>query len=127
MIDVFLQKWTESRRARFSRAIAGVCVVLWLAGSVSTLYGSRTPQWTTPHCPQSHPNNAQHTHGSCAWHCDGIDTPSSPGRSWGPPIIPTGFLSGHLSATSHATVLNGGVTSRGPPSVQVSVVMSSAM
>ena len=115
MIGTFLQMWTASRRGKFSRAIASVCVVLWMAGSVSTLYGSLTPQWTTPHCPQSHSNSAHHTHGSCAWHCDGIDTQSSSGRSWRPSIVPTGFLFGHLGATSSATILNGGITSRGPP------------
>ena len=115
MIGTFLQLWTESRRGRLSRAIAGVCVVLWVAGSVSTLYGSLTPQWTTPHCPQSHSNSAHHTHGSCAWHCDGIETQSSSGRSWGPSIAPTRFVFGHHSATLHATTLNGVITTRGPP------------
>ena len=115
MIGTFLQMWTANRRARFSRAIAGVCVVLWLTGSVSTLYGTRTPQWTTPHCPQSHSNSAQHTHGSCAWHCDSIDSQSFSGRSWWSSVTPTGFLSGHLSAAAFAPNLNGGVTSRGPP------------
>ena len=115
MISMFLQMRAENWRGKFSRAIAGVCIVLWMAGSVSTLYGSLTPQWTTPHCPQSHSNAAHHTHGTCAWHCDSIDTPSSSGRSWRPSNIPTGFLSGDLSATSYATVLNGGITSRGPP------------
>ena len=86
MISTFLQMRTENRRAGFSRAIAGLCVVLWLAGSVSTLYGSLTPQWTTLHCPQSHSNSAQHTHGSCAWHCDSIDSQSFSGRSWRPSI-----------------------------------------
>ena len=115
MISMFLQVRAENRRGTFSRAIACVCVSLWLAGSVSTLYGSRTPQWTTPHCPQSHSNSAQHTHGSCAWHCAGIDTPSSSGRSWGPSSTPTGFVCWHPSATLHATILNGGITTRGPP------------
>ena len=115
MISTFLQMRAENWRGTFSRAIACICVSLWMAGSVSTLYGSLTPQWTTPHCPQSHSNAAHHTHGSCAWHCDGIDNPSSSGRSWGPSITPTGFLFGSLSDTSDATTLNGGVTSRGPP------------
>jgi hypothetical protein len=115
MISTFLQMRAENRRGTFSRAIACVCVSLWLAGSVSALYGSLTPQGTTPHCPQSHSNSAHHTHGSCAWHCDSIDTPSSSGRSWRPSITPTGFLSGDLSATSYATALNGGITGRGPP------------
>jgi hypothetical protein len=115
MIGMFLQMWTANRRARFFRTIAGACVVLWVAGSVSTLYGSLTSQWTTPHCPQSHSNSAHHTHGSCAWHCEGINAQSSSGRSWGPSIAPTGFVFGHHSATLYAIVLNGGITSRGPP------------
>ena len=115
MIDVFLQKWTESRRARFSRAIAGVCVALWVTGSVSMLYGNLAPQWTTPHCPQSHSHSTQPMYGACAWHCASIDTPSSSGRSWGPSSTPTGFVCWHPSATLHATILNGGITTRGPP------------
>ncbi len=115
MISAFLQMRIENRRGQFSRAIAGICVVLWLTGSVSTLYGSLTQQWTAPHCPQTHSNSAHHTHGSCAWHCDGIDTPSSSVRSWRPSITPTGFLSVHLSATLHNSILNGGTTTRGPP------------
>lgn len=115
MISTFLQMRTENRRGKFSRAIAGVCVVLWLAGSVSTLYGSFAPQWTTPHCPQSHSSAAQHSHGSCAWHCDSIDTPSHSGKSWRPSVIPTGFLSRQHKAISDATDIHAGVTGRGPP------------
>jgi hypothetical protein len=124
LIGRFLQMWTTSRRGKFPRVIAGVCAVLWVAGSVSTLYGGLAPQWTTPHCPQSHSNPAHQTHGACAWHCDGIDTPSFSGRTWRPSIAPTGFLSGHLSATSDTTVLNGGVTSRGPPRSGLSAISS---
>ncbi len=115
MVRTFFQVRAESRWGQSSRAIAGLCVALWLAGSVSTLYGNLAPQWTTPHCPQAHSTNAQHTHGSCVWHCDGIETQSSSGRSWRPSLTPAGFLSGHFSATSHGTVLHGGITSRGPP------------
>jgi len=105
---MFSQIWTASRQGRFSRAIAYVCVVLWVAGSGSTLYGSVTPQWTTLHCPQSHSNSAHHTRGSCAWHCDGIETRSSSGRSWGPSITPTVFLSRHASSTICAEILTDG-------------------
>jgi len=115
MIGTFLQMWTASRRDRLSRAIAGVCVALWMAGSISTLYGSITPQRTTPHCPQSQSNSAQHTHGSCAWHCDGIETQSSSARSWGPSIAPTGYLFGDSTATVCTTILEGGKAIRGPP------------
>lgn len=124
VISRFLQMWTTSRRGKFPRVIAGVCAVLWVAGSVSTLYGGLTPQWTTPHCPQSHSNTMHHTHGSCAWHCDSIDTQPTSGRSWRPSIVPTGFLSGHLSAISDPPVLNGGVTSRGPPRSSLSAISS---
>ena len=115
MIGMFLQMWSASRRGRFSHAIAGVCVTLWLAGSVSTLYGSLTPQWTTPHCPQSHSNSAQHTHGSCAWHCAGIETQSASGRSWGPSITPTGYSFGDSTAPVCTLILQDGKAIRGPP------------
>ena|SRR6185295_14792443 len=115
MIGTFSQMWTENRRAGVSRAIAGICMVLWMAGSVSTLYGSVAPQWTTPHCPQSHSNGAQHTQGSCAWHCDGIETQASSGRPWGPFIVPTGFLLGHSTNTIGTAILQDGKAIRGPP------------
>jgi hypothetical protein len=125
MIIRFLQMWTANRRARLSRAIAGVCVVLCMAGAVSTLYGGLAPQWTTPHCPQSHSTSAHHPHGSCVWHCDGIDTQFSSGRSWRPSITATGFLSGHLSGTLYAPILNGGHHPR-TASVQFLLALSSA-
>ena len=114
MIGAFLEMWTASRRGRLSRAIAGVCVALWVTGSVSMLYGL-TPQWTTPHCPQSHSNSAQHTHGSCAWHCDGIETQYSSGRSWGPSIVPSGYLLGDSAVTKYTAILEDGKAIRGPP------------
>lgn len=115
MISTFLQMRAENRRAGFSRAIAGLCVALWLAGSVSTLYGSLTPQWTTPHCPQPHSNSAQHTHGSCAWHCDGIETQAPSGQSWRPSIAPTGYLFGDSTVTICSAILQDGKVIRGPP------------
>jgi len=115
MIDAFLQIWTASRRGKLSRAVACVCVALWVSGSVSMLYGSLTPQWTTPHCPQSHSNSAHHTHSSCAWHCDGIETQSTSGRSWGPSIAPTGYLFGDSTDTICTAILQGGKVIRGPP------------
>ena len=51
MIDLFSQILGRRTRSQFVRATVGVCVLLWMVGSVSTLYGSLTPQWTTPHCP----------------------------------------------------------------------------
>jgi hypothetical protein len=115
MIGTFSQMWAASQRDTFSPAIAGFCAVLWVAGSVSTLYGSLSPQWTMPHCPQSHSTTAHRTHGACAWHCDGIDSQSALGRSWRPSIGPTEFFFWHLSAISYTTILNGGITTRGPP------------
>lgn len=115
MSSTFLKTLPENRQARFSHAVAGVCVALWLAGSVSTLYGSLTPQWTTPHCPQSHSHSAQHTHGSCASHCDGIETQSSSDRSWGPSIAPPWYLLGNSTVTICTVILQGGKAIRGPP------------
>jgi hypothetical protein len=115
MIRRFVHMGTTNRRGTFSRAIAGVCIVLWMAGSISTLYGSLSPQSKTPHCPQSHSGSAQHTSGSCVWHCDSIDTQSFSGRSWRPSITPAGFLSGNPISTLRITIINGGITTRGPP------------
>src|SRR5580765_406092 len=115
MIGNLLQMWAENGRAGVSRAIAGICVVLWVAGSVSTLYGSLTPQGMTPHCPHTHSNNAQHTHGSCAWHCDGIETHSSSGRSWELSIAPIGYLFGDSTDALCTAILQDGKAIRGPP------------
>src|SRR5687767_9196330 len=115
MINPSLRIWAASRRVRLSRAIACVFVALWVVGSVSTLYGSLLPQRTASHCPQSHSNSAHHTHGSCAWHCDGIEAQSSLGRSWGPSITPTGYLFGDSTITISTAILEGGKAIRGPP------------
>jgi hypothetical protein len=48
MISKFLQMGVINRRARLARAIAGVCVVLWVAGSISTLYGCLAPNGRCP-------------------------------------------------------------------------------
>jgi hypothetical protein len=125
MVRTFFQMWAETRRGQFPRAIAGVCVVLWLVGSVSTLYGSLTPQWTTPHCPQPHSTGTHHnTHGSCAWHCDSIDNPSLSGRSWKPSVTQTELLSWYLGATANDALITGGVTGRGPPRSSLSAIAS---
>ena len=115
MIDVFLQKWTERRRARFSRMIAGLCVALWLTGSVSMLYGNLAPQWTVPHCPQSHSHSTQSTHGACAWYCAGIDTQSDSCRPWAPALTPTGFAGRLLSTSFDIAIVDGWMFPRGPP------------
>ena len=115
MIDLFLQKWTERRRARFSRAIACVCVVLWLAESVSTLHGNLTPQWTIPHCPQSHSHGAQPAHGACAWYCAGIDTQSDSCRPWASALTQAGFAGRSLIASFGVAIVHGWMSPRGPP------------
>ncbi len=109
---MLLQIQTESRRGKFFRACVGVCVALWVAGSVSPLYGSLPSK---SHCPQSNSSSAHHTQGSCASHCDGIETPSSSGRTWEASIAPTGFVSGELGNGLYAAILNGGMAARGPP------------
>jgi hypothetical protein len=115
MIDVFLQKWTEGGRARFSRTIAGVCVALWVTGSVSMLYGSLTPQWTTPHCPQSHSHSTQPMHGACAWYCASIDTHSDSSRPWASAQTQAGFAGRSLSASLDIAIVYGWMSPRGPP------------
>ena len=115
MIDMLFPMRTETRRARFSRAIAGVCVALWLAGSASTLYGSPTPQWTTLHCPQSHSSDALRTHGFCAWHCIGIEAQSDSGRPWATVLASTGFDDRSISAWFDAAIVDGWMSPRGPP------------
>jgi hypothetical protein len=124
MIDLCLQKWTKRRRARVSRAIAGVCVVLWLAGSVSTLYGSLTPQWTTPHCPQSHSHSTQPMHGACAWHCAGIDTHSDSSRPWASAMTQSGFAGRSLSVSLDSAIVHGWMSPRGPPIFMLSLLVA---
>ena len=115
MIDVFLQEWTENRQARFARAVAGICVVLWLAGSVSKLYGTPTPQSTTPHCPQSHSHSTQPMHGACAWYCASIDTQSDSCPPWASALTQTGFAGRSLSASLDITIVDAWMSPRGPP------------
>jgi hypothetical protein len=38
-----------NERVRDARAIAVICVGLWLAGSVTVAQGTLAPQWTAPH------------------------------------------------------------------------------
>ena len=115
MIDLFLQKWAEGRRARFSRTIAGVCVALWLTGSVSMLYGSLTPQWTTPHCPQSHSHSTLPAHEACAWYCASIDTQSDSCPPWASTLTQAGFADRSLSASFDIAIVHGWMSPRGPP------------
>jgi hypothetical protein len=119
MISTFLQMRTENRRAGFSRAIAGLCVVLWLAGSVSTLYGSLTPQWTTPHCPQGQANSGQQNHSHCVWHCGGIDVQAATSRNPGNVADPAGYQTqaGVLSPKTLAYRMES--VPRGPPATSL--------
>lgn len=97
--------------------LAGLCALLWIAGSVSAAYGSLTPQWTTPHCPQGASHHTQHTQSHCVWHCDGVDAQATGGRLPGSQadlsigLTPSG---GRLFQT---TVHCSGSIPRGPPSV----------
>ena len=115
MIGAVLQMWTASRRGRLSRAIACLSVALWVVGSFSTLYGNLSPQWTAPHCPQSHSNSVHHTHGFCAWHCVGIETQSASDGSWGLSTTPTGYLFGDATVTIRTAIFEGVKAIRGPP------------
>src|SRR6185295_15910072 len=102
MSNMFSQIWGWRARSRFARAMAGACVLLWMVGSVSTLYGSLTPQWTTPHCPQGQANSGQHSHSHCVWHCDGIDARVSTGRHAGISVDPNGMIEDARIELPHA-------------------------
>jgi hypothetical protein len=115
VIGMFSQICGGGARNKFSRATAGVCVLLWMLGSVSTLYGSLTPQWTTPHCPQGQTSSGQHSHSHCVWHCDGIDTQGVTGKRAGISVDPNGMIEDariELPYTAIAWVVIG---PRGPP------------
>ncbi|MCC6141534.1 MAG: hypothetical protein IT389_13070 [Nitrospira sp.] len=102
-------------RGAVSRALAGFCALLWIAGSVSAAYGSLTPQWTLPHCPQGTSHHAQHSQSHCVWHCDGVDAQASLGRNPGAQTDPFGYWAEtggrSLQTVAHRT----GAIPRGPP------------
>ncbi len=112
---------TEHRRVMMpgavGRTLAGLCALLWVAGSVSAAYGSLTPQWTTPHCPQGTSHHAQNNQSHCIWHCDGVDAQASVGRNPGAQADPFGYLANtggrSLQTVAHRT----GAIPRGPPAV----------
>jgi hypothetical protein len=110
----------QGARSRFPRALAGVCVLLWLVGSVSSLYGSLTPQWTMPHCPQGTLHLPQHNQDHCLWHCDGIDAQAATGRNPGSAADPAGerVNAGILSLRTIA--YRTGAAPRGPPVTSLS-------
>jgi hypothetical protein len=99
------------------RALAGLCALLWVAGSVSAAYGSLTPQWTTPHCPQGTSHHAQHSQNHCVWHCDGVDTQATGGRVPGSLAAPSSFLSFAAGRSLQTVVHRLGAIPRGPPAV----------
>ncbi|HMS85792.1 MAG TPA: hypothetical protein PKD12_19280 [Nitrospira sp.] len=67
-------------RQHISRALTTCCVVLWLAGSLSTVQGNLLPQWSLPHCPSGQTQHGQESHSHCAWHCGGLDVQSGGGQ-----------------------------------------------
>lgn len=115
MIGMFFQIQSGTRRGTVSRVIAGFCVGLWLAGSVTVTQGTLAPQWTAPHCPEGQTQGSPHSHNHCAWHCDGIDTSTSAGRSGSSSPAPIGYLVGALTHTPLSVVLCEGKAPRGPP------------
>jgi len=98
------------------RALSGLCALLWVVGSVSAAYGSLTPQWTMPHCPQGHSHHTQHSQDHCIWHCDGIDAHGLTGKSAGAPVAPAGFLASAPMLHPQASTIRDAVAPRGPPS-----------
>lgn len=104
-----------NRQVRGVRAIAVICVGLWLAGSMTVVQGTLAPQWTAPHCPEGQTQSSQHSHNHCAWHCDGIDTPVSTGRSGNSSPALAGYLIGSFIRTFFPVTLSAGMPPRGPP------------
>lgn len=112
---------TERRRGMIQgavgRALAGFCALLWVAGSVSAAYGSLTPQWTMPHCPQGASHHAQHSQSHCVWHCDGIDAQAAGGRVPGSQADPSSVLSYSAGRSLQTVAHRLGAIPRGPPVV----------
>jgi len=100
-----------------ARTLAGLCALLWIAGSVSAAYGSLTPQWTTSHCPQGTAHHAQHSQSHCVWHCDGIDAQATGGRVPGSQADLSSFLSYSASRSLQPVAHRSGAIPRGPPAV----------
>mgnify|MGYP001557995201 FL=1 len=112
---------TEQRRVMMpgavGRTLAGLCALLWVAGSVSAAYGSLTPQWTTPHCPQGASHHGQHSQSHCVWHCDGVDAQATGGRVPGSQADPSSFLSYSAGRSLQTVAHRLGAIPRGPPVV----------
>lgn len=115
MFGQLVQMRSMNGRVRGVRAIAVICVGLWLAGSVTVTQGTLAPQSAAPHCPEGQTQSSQHSHNHCAWHCDGIDTPISTGRSGSSSPAPAGYLIGSFAQTPLSIALSAGMAPRGPP------------
>jgi len=115
MIGMFSQVWGGGAQNGFARATAGLCVLLWMLGSVSSLYGSPMAQRATSHCPQEPSHLPQHDQTHCVWHCDGIDTQATTGRNLSSSADPAGHRvdSGVLSIQTIG--YQTGPAPRGPP------------
>ncbi|UVT15411.1 MAG: hypothetical protein H8K04_16610 [Nitrospira sp.] len=107
--------WRVRHRARFIRALAGCCVALWLAGSLSVTQGNLSAQWTTPHCPQGQTPNAQHGHSHCVWHCGGIDVQGTSGRGGASVDAPIGRVWNLGADTLLVGMFHAEIVPRGPP------------
>jgi hypothetical protein len=115
MTGMFFQMQSGMRGGKVSRAIAVICVGLWLAGSVTVAQGTLAPQWTAPHCPEGQAQSSPHSHSHCAWHCDGIDTPIDTGRRGSSSPAPGGYFPGSFTRTPLSVALSAGMAPRGPP------------
>src|SRR6185436_5389852 len=112
---MFSQMWGERAGSRLPRAMAGVCVLLWLLGSVSSLYGGLSPQWTMPHCPQGTSHLPQHSQIHCLWHCVGIDAQAATDRNPRSSTDPAGASVSAGILSLRTIVYRTGTAPRGPP------------
>jgi len=115
VIGMFSQMWGERAGSRLPRAMAGVCVLLWLLGSVSSLYGGLSPQWTMPHCPQGTSHLPQHSQIHCLWHCVGIDAQAATDRNPRSSTDPAGASVSAGILSLRTIVYRTGTAPRGPP------------
>lgn len=97
-----------------ARPVASLCVLLWMAGSLSVVYGSLGPHGSTSHCPQeqAHPQNGQ---GHCFSHCHAIDSQASDVRSRCSLAILERFASADHRPFSIVRHPDKAVVPRGPP------------
>lgn len=112
---MFSQIWGRGAQSRFARSTAGVCVLLWMLGSVSSLYGSLMVQRTTSHCPQEPSHLPQHGQKHCVWHCDGIDAQAATGRNPSSSADPAGHRVNAGILSLQTIAYQTGPTPRGPP------------